>query len=801
MSSQTGPLELVRSQGGHRAALPCFRQAVELAPDDTEKRLHLAWCLLSLGELDEGREHARRAGDWKAGPANWVRLTSAVFLYLLGLPEERQSTLRDVTSQVSWGVTAPDWELFALVEQGLRAGHPELRWWLGALSRVVTGQATPAEAELRAWPAWAEAEPDAAPLWSLWKLAETVGRDALFETARAENLQLTSRAPPYTSVPFESFYASPEALLRAVALGNTSVAEVALHALERVDRERLVDVAMGLVSSERLTLHWNAGLALARSHEDRALTALLRTLEPGSKLSHFILAESVHPAVTERLRAVLREGKLDDFTPRPRPNVLAWRMMPAEEQQRLAALSPEGPRPLPALRAQRALEVLGRRGDVESLDLMVRVFEGHPDDELRATAAYALTMFDDPRAHAALDSAWADAHDGVRHMAVEASLARDPKGAWSRFERHLEAVLNDTGTADDTMVVAEVLNILRGRWAPRGVAPERDPLLIEPRFYELAARVRRRPFLDHFARRVLELLPRDELDALLARFPLATEKAPRKPRVRMPKRRDFVARYQAGEYAVWEELIKHTAAVNKHPDLYDEAMAVARLLMKRVRYNTDRVRETLIGAGAILADESAPAKKRDLKPIERALGRLPISLHAFWSVVGTIDLAPPYEKEGPDYGECSLEDEGISLIALDPLEIDGWEVDDRLDEYLADRAETHDEFALPFFVDIAPDYLGKQHISGGPALCIELSPDDPDVQVDTWVLEADPGALLVEYLRTSFAHGGFPMLEVARKPKKKIGLNERVAFRNVKGSWSAAADRLREKLCRGLIPF
>ena len=259
-------------------------------------------------------------------------------------------------------------------------------------------------------------------------------------------------------------------------------------------------------------------------------------------------------------------------------------------------------------------------------------------------------------------------------------------------------------------------------------------------------------------------------------------------------RQDFVARYQAGDFDVWSELVKQHEAVGEHADLREEALEVARLLMGRVRQNVDRIRGTLREAGARLDDESAPAPEAELEPLIEVVGPLPIALHAFWTVVGSINLTPRYVRgERPDYGECALEEEGISLLALDPLQIDGADVD-----YLL---ELHDDLDQDqtLCVDICPDFLGKQHISGSGPLSIRLPADDAD-RVDPDVGDDHhPG--LVSYLRNAIAYGGFPLLEVAALPPDQIGVNFRVAFKGVKGPWGPAAERLRAKLSRDLLPF
>lgn len=42
------------------------------------------------------------------------------------------------------------------------------------------------------------------------------------------------------------------------------------------------------------------------------------------------------------------------------------------------------------------------------------------------------------------------------------------------------------------------------------------------------------------------------------------------PKIVLPKRRDFAARYRSGEHSAWNELVKHSPALLEHADLYEE---------------------------------------------------------------------------------------------------------------------------------------------------------------------------------------------------------------------------------------
>lgn len=270
-----------------------------------------------------------------------------------------------------------------------------------------------------------------------------------------------------------------------------------------------------------------------------------------------------------------------------------------------------------------------------------------------------------------------------------------------------------------------------------------------------------------------------------------------------PTRRDFLARYQAGEYQAWDDLVRHAVFVSQHPDVIAEAHAVAEALMRRVRHNADAVRATLQDAGASLAEEQAPARAEDIERLVAMTGPLPVALAAFWKIVGSVDLLPPSRRDADyGYGECSLESEGISLIALDPLSVYGLDAEHLLDEYEESWAESQagDEVE-PLIYYVAPDFLHKQQISGGPAYRIELPPTNVFDALDPDVLYEAHETTLVGYLRACFAYGGFPLLRVAGLPIDEIDLNDRVAFEQVKGPWGPPAERLRERLCRNTVAF
>ena len=131
---------------------------------------------------------------------------------------------------------------------------------------------------------------------------------------------------------------------------------------------------------------------------------------------------------------------------------------------------------------------------------------------------------------------------------------------------------------------------------------------------------------------------------------------------------------------------------------------------------------------------------------------LPLSLRAFWEIVGGIDLMWDYERDddAPDLGL------GLDLPGLDPLVIDPARCSTRLFEEWADvRAGVCPEIADPYALELAPDFLHKNNTSGGAPYGVALlfAGADP-----VFTNEAH-GLPFVEYLRLCFRWGGFPRLE------------------------------------------
>jgi hypothetical protein len=230
---------------------------------------------------------------------------------------------------------------------------------------------------------------------------------------------------------------------------------------------------------------------------------------------------------------------------------------------------------------------------------------------------------------------------------------------------------------------------------------------------------------------------------------LLTERLPADPDARLERLRSAAGgalplfdRYIAGDHiAVWRELEARGEAVRADPHAAD-AMAVAGETMRRVAADADSLIERLRAIGyhftgnkhGFASPHVAPSGRADatLKAIERRAGPLPLSLRAFYEIVGAVCLVGRHPSIAPDAGD----------IASDPLWIYG--AADVLEAL--EGEEDADEILL------APDDLHKADVSGGDSYAIGM----PAPFADGRVQHARFDVSFVEYLRLAFRCGGFP---------------------------------------------
>jgi hypothetical protein len=173
----------------------------------------------------------------------------------------------------------------------------------------------------------------------------------------------------------------------------------------------------------------------------------------------------------------------------------------------------------------------------------------------------------------------------------------------------------------------------------------------------------------------------------------------------------YFDRYKDGQFvAVWDELSALGGAV-RDPAIFSDAMSVAQVTMERVATNIGRLIERLTSHGyefgvypdgtrfsvksAALVKPNAESRAHMIE-LERLAGALPLSLKAFWEVVGSVSLIG-HVRGWPQYGDPLCVEAPSAGLA------------DFRDD-LADREVS--EGPMPFLCPIAPDVLHKDNVSG-----------------------------------------------------------------------------------------
>ena len=232
---------------------------------------------------------------------------------------------------------------------------------------------------------------------------------------------------------------------------------------------------------------------------------------------------------------------------------------------------------------------------------------------------------------------------------------------------------------------------------------------------------------------------------------------------------NFLSRYQDGNHeAVWAELVALGEAVQKEP-LRAEAWAVACETMGRAKHNIGllipRLTELGYRFGALREDENywkmpmtlapPPADVRGaIEQVESLIGPMPLSLQAWFEVVGSVNLIG-FHPQWPD------------VLTLDPLYVDGLSgsyssilgeesgsLRDQFEEWQMNQEEEEEDIG-PFVLELAPDYYHKANVSGGLPYGVALPAPVADATWEFYWKETT----FVAYLRDCFRFGGLPGLE------------------------------------------
>lgn len=223
----------------------------------------------------------------------------------------------------------------------------------------------------------------------------------------------------------------------------------------------------------------------------------------------------------------------------------------------------------------------------------------------------------------------------------------------------------------------------------------------------------------------------------------------------------LLARYEAGEFeTVWQEIRSHRQI---EESLREEVLEVANATMQRVAFNADLIADRLRERGW----HACMAEFRDLRTqpteddqkifakIEAMSGApIPPTLLAFWTVVGGINWTWDYRiKRAPPHLGTLLPMDEMDPLCVEPPSVmphllPEWGGGDREREVVLNPDES-------FPIDLAPDYLHKANVSGGPpyAVLVPFAGADPILTNEKHELP------FVEYLRLAFKWAGFPGLE------------------------------------------
>lgn len=201
------------------------------------------------------------------------------------------------------------------------------------------------------------------------------------------------------------------------------------------------------------------------------------------------------------------------------------------------------------------------------------------------------------------------------------------------------------------------------------------------------------------------------------------------------------------EQSAWDERAAQIDEALKMP-VPERALKSRSPHVVAARKMMDAVRQTL--SGHLEAAQQQPRDSRvrahvppdrdaamRVRRIEKRVGTLPLSLRAFYEVVGSVDLLGSHASLTPRGGS----------ISPDPLVV--WALDDAV--AMADEGEEGEASRLV----LAPDDLHKANVSGGEAYAIEV----PDDRADGEFLNERHGLFFVDYLRLAFRFGGFPGYE------------------------------------------
>lgn len=416
--------------------------------------------------------------------------------------------------------------------------------------------------------------------------------------------------------------------------------------------------------------------------------------------------------------------------------------------------------------ARAAIAALGAARHDPAVPLLAHLVRTD-DPALSAPAAEALSRYGTDAARAALGELLPDL------------LLR--RSDWFRREQTaaLHGFVPDAARATETLgepfLGEAALATPDGRrrvWSILALRGAKDPWFdADPRWPELAARLLAGPSFDA-ARAFLATFEPKVVRAALAAVGYAPPPPPLPAKHPVPKKPRWLERYDKGEHeAVWAEIVALEDSA-QDPAVAEEAMAVARAMMGRVRQNLEGIVETLKKRKYKFSVKSAtkalvpPHAKvgAHIQALEKlAGGPLPLSLRAFWEVVGSVDLT--------ELDAAANTAEGLGL--LDPLMV----APPKLPlDLLKTRVDYEKRLPVELRRPVVELPIGLDPATKADAEEHNARPYEIEIvgtRADGVLRQGARATTFVGYLRGAIAAGGFPgkaELDPELDPRKTLAL-------------------------------
>jgi hypothetical protein len=218
----------------------------------------------------------------------------------------------------------------------------------------------------------------------------------------------------------------------------------------------------------------------------------------------------------------------------------------------------------------------------------------------------------------------------------------------------------------------------------------------------------------------------------------------------------FLQRYLRGEHEqVWADLRDLGPSV-RADEVLEDARGVAMETMRRVRHNVEVLRGRLEDAGYRFKEPGhahVPPEADvtvQLHRFEERHGPLPMSLRAFYEVVGTVDFMQSSEQLVTWY------ERGRRPEPTAPIKYLG-EYDPLVVEPLICKYATWEAAHRQRSWFLAPDECHKAIYSGGMNYHVLLPDDGADFRIYGMIMSEQSlfGEYFVDYLRETFRGGGF----------------------------------------------